>query len=235
MDSQQKAIADEFDRYNANYSDTVNASLIVPGMDIDYFTKVKAGYLLDLSREALGSSSALAALDVGCGIGNYHELIKGSFKTLSGCDISPESIDRARTRHPDVSYEVYDGSRLPYRDYAFDVVFTICVMHHVPPIAWSEFVAEMRRVLRPGGLAVVFEHNPYNPLTKKVVNRCPFDADAVLLKPATTRRLFEAAGFHGIKVRSILNFPTSGTLTRRIDRLLGVFPTGAQYFLSART
>jgi SAM-dependent methyltransferase len=113
------------------------------------------------------------------------------------------------------------------------MAFTICVMHHVPPQAWAGFVAEMRRVLRKGGLALVFEHNPYNPFTMRVVNRCPFDENAVLLKQSQIASLFEAAGFTEIEVRSILNFPTFGSLTRSIDRFVGKLPTGAQYFLRA--
>jgi SAM-dependent methyltransferase len=234
MDPQQKAIAEEFDRYKSNYSDTVNASLLIPGLNVDYYTKVKAAYLLDLTREELGATSELAALDVGCGVGNYHGLIKDSFRALDGCDISSESIERAQARHPDVSYRSYNGARLPYSDNSFDLVFTICVMHHVPPSAWANFVAEIRRVLRRDGVALVFEHNPYNLLTMKVVNRCPFDADAVLLRPADTKQLFVNAGFSRIQVRSILNFPTFGTLTRHVDRFIGRLPTGAQYYLRAR-
>ncbi|QRM28275.1 class I SAM-dependent methyltransferase [Microvirga sp. VF16] len=235
MDPQQKAIAEEFDRYNSKYSEAVNAALLVPGMNVDYFTRVKSEYLVDLTREVLGETTALSALDIGCGVGNYHGLIKGRFGSIDGCDVSSESIERARTRHPDLVYQSYDGSRLPYDDGTFDVAFTICVMHHVPPPAWTNFVREMRRVLRKGGLALVFEHNPYNPLTMKVVNRCPFDADAVLLKPHVTKGLFNGAGFRDIQVRSILNIPSFGPFTRRIDRIVGRLPSGAQYFLSART
>ncbi|WP_201829345.1 class I SAM-dependent methyltransferase [Microvirga zambiensis] len=235
MDPDQKAIAEEFDRYNANYSDTVNASLVLPGMNVDYFTRVKAGHLLDLMNSELGATHNLNVLDVGCGIGNYHGLIKGEIGRLEGCDISQESIEHARQRHPEVSYSSYSGDRLPYTDGAFDVVFTICVMHHVPPARWVNFVHEIRRVLRKDGLALVFEHNPFNPLTNKVVNRCPFDADAVLLKPSVTRELFSEAGFRQVQSRSVLNIPSAGKFTRWLDRCLGVLPTGAQYFLIART
>jgi SAM-dependent methyltransferase len=234
LDPQQKAIAEEFDRYKETYSQTVNAALVVPGLDVDYFTRVKAGHLLDLAEASLGDPAKLSALDIGCGVGNYHEILQPKLRTLSGCDVSAESIAQARKRHPSVTYKSYDGSRLPYADGIFDLAFTICVMHHVPPAAWDNFVSEMRRVLRPGGLALVFEHNPYNPLTMRVVNRCPFDADAVLLKPRETKRLFEKAGFQELRVRSVLNLPSAGRVSRQIDRSLGILPTGAQYFLSAR-
>ena len=54
----------------------------------------------------------------------------------------------------------------------------------------------MRRVVRPGGLVCVIEHNPLNPLTRSLaVSRCEFDSDAVLLGASTTRKLMAAGGF----------------------------------------
>ena len=50
------------------------------------------------------------------------------------------------------------------------------------------FVAELARVVRPGGLVVVFEHNPLNPLTRLVVSRVTFD-DGVRLLRSGERRL----------------------------------------------
>ena len=68
-------------------------------------------------------------------------------------------------------------------------------MHHVPPPQWTRFVAEMFRVIRTGGLALVFEHNPYNPATQYIVKTCDIDKDAVLLRPGKLRGMFVDAGF----------------------------------------
>ena len=100
---------------------------------------------------------------------------------MTGIDVSERSVDYARRHNPGVRYDTYPGGRLPYDDNAFDVAFTSCVMHHVPVPQWGEFVGEMNRVIRPGGIAVVFEHNPWNPVTSRIVSTCPIDADAVLL------------------------------------------------------
>jgi ubiquinone/menaquinone biosynthesis C-methylase UbiE len=233
MDPQQKAIAQEFDRYNTSYKEAVNAALSFSGLEVDFFTRVKAGYLLDLLGETFGDSAGLDVLDVGCGVGNYHALVKPKVKSLSGVDVSSACVARAVAAHPDVSYAAYDGERLPYDDETFDAAFTICVMHHVPPPAWPGFVAEMARVLRPGGLALVFEHNPRNPLTMKVVNRCAFDRDAVLLRAEDTVRLFEAA-FERVESSFILTVPAANRLLRAVDRLFSGLPLGAQYYVRAR-
>ena len=128
-----------------------------------------------------------------CSPGAYHSRLDGKFRELHGIDVSTRSVELARERHPLVTYATFDGGALPYRSSRFDMIFSICVMHHVPPVSWRLFVQELHRALKPGGLALVFEHNPYNPATQYVVRTCDLDKDAVLLRPATLRRLFEAA------------------------------------------
>lgn len=220
----------EFDAYAGSYDDAVNRSLAFLGAKVDYFTKVKAAYLLDLLGGHFGQTAGLNLLDVGCGVGNYHALVGGHIGSLAGTDLSAACLAEAATRNPGVAYQPYDGARLPYADNQFDAAVTICVMHHVPPAQWPAFAAEMKRVVRPGGLAIVFEHNPFNPLTRRVVNNCEFDADAVLLRPRQTRRLLAGAGFGEVRSRSILSIPSFGKVTRALDLTLGHLPLGAQYF-----
>lgn len=106
---------------------------------------------------------------------------------------------------------------------------TICVMHHVLPADWRDFVAKLRQVTRPGGLVCVIEHNPLNPLTRIAVARCAFDRDAVLLRAAQTEQLLTEAGLSDVATRYFLFLPMMSPLTRRIERRLGRLPLGAQY------
>lgn len=220
----------QFDAYAGSYDDAVNRSLAFLGAKVDYFTRVKADYLIDLLDEHFGDAGELSVLDVGCGVGNVHPLLTGRVSALSGCDVSAGCLGQAATRNPGVAYRHYDGGRLPFDDDSFDAAATTCVMHHVPPAQWPAFAAEMKRVVRPGGLAVVFEHNPLNPLTRRVVNNCEFDEDAVLLRQGKTRGLLAGAGFGQVTSRAILSVPSFGRWTRKLDRALGVLPFGAQYF-----
>ena len=229
--AEHKAVAEEFDRYRDTYSEAVNDALVVPGMGVDYFTRIKAGYISDLAGSRFGATQDLSALDLGCGIGNYHDLLAATFGRLTGVDVSSECIERARATHPNVSYKSYEGGTLPFADDAFDVAFAICVVHHVPVDSRDEFFGEMHRVLKPGGLGLILEHNPSNPLTMRVVNRCPFDRDAVLLKPKTTIGLMVESGFGEVASRTIISIPTLGGATRRLDWTLGRMPFGAQYIV----
>jgi SAM-dependent methyltransferase len=205
---------------------------------------VKADYLLELLRAARTNRAAdtdarspLRVLDIGCGHGYIHGYLTGSdvHLKLSAIDIAATVVEEARRQNPSVGYAVYGGEKLPYADRSFDVAYTITVMHHVPPPQWPAFVLEMRRVVRPGGMIVVFEHNPINPLTQWIVRTCPIDENAVLLGSRHLARLIGAAGFVDIRRCYILFTPVDRSWARRFDKHLGWLPLGAQYFVAART
>jgi ubiquinone/menaquinone biosynthesis C-methylase UbiE len=229
MDPQQRAIAEEFDRYRESYDHAVNRAIAFSGQKVEAFTRAKAQDLLRTITSHFNSPSQLKLLDVGCGIGNYHPFLAPVVGTVSGVDVSSACIAKAQERNPAVSYSVYDGDRLPHPDGKFDVTFCVCVIHHVPPDRWQQFVNEMRRVTRAGGLVVVYEHNPKNLLTRKVVRDCEFDRDAVLLTMAQTRQLLTNAGCSDVATSSILTLPPLGGFVEKLDGLFGRLPFGSQY------
>jgi SAM-dependent methyltransferase len=123
-----------------------------------------------------------------------------------------------------------DGRRAPFAGSSFDLVFAVCVLHHVAPGAERDtLVGEMARLARPGGLVAIWEHNPWNPLTRRAVARCRFDRDAVLLPPGEARRLLRRAGLTRVESRYGLFFPWRGRGWRRAERLLAQVPLGAQF------
>ena len=80
-------------------------------------------------------------------------------------------------------------------------------------------------MLRPGGLVAIYEHNPLNPVTMRVVNTCPFDEHAVLLRKRETRDLVAAEGFTAIEARTMMTVPPSSapklipTMVSRLNEL----------------
>ncbi len=224
----------EFDAHSGDYDSRVNEALAVPGLTVDYFTRVKADYLLDAVAARFGSTAAVEMLDVGCGVGNGHARLAPRVARLAGTDPSRRCIEAARRRNGGVAYTVSDGRRLPYPDQSFDVAFAVCVFHHVAVADRVGLAGEMRRVLRPGGLVLLFEHNPANPLTRRVVNNCVFDRNAVLLRAAESEAVLREAGFAEAASRFILTLPSFGPATRALDRLFARLPLGAQYCTCAR-
>ena len=224
----------EFDAYARRYEETVRRSIGFSGQEVDFFTRAKARALVEVAEEELGELSRLDALDVGCGIGLTDRLLADAFGSLSGLDVSEAAIEVAAEENPRVRYAAYDGETFPFADAAFNVVFAICVLHHVPPPLRPSLVAEMARVARPGGIVVVFEHNPYNPLTRLVVRRCEFDEDAVLLPRRETKRLLAGSKLTLAYERYILFFPRDGAVVRRCERAFRRVPLGAQYLVAGR-
>lgn len=233
-DPDHESVAAEFDSYQGHYAETVDAALGLPGLKVDFFTRVKVDYLVDILTADIGDPSKLKVLDIGCGVGVYHKYLSERVGDLCGVDVSEGSITRARETNENVAYESYTGTRLPYEDNSFDAAVTICVMHHVLPASWAHFMSEMKRVVKSGGMTVVFEHNPYNPITQKIVDRCPFDANAVLLKPKTTSKLMHDANLTEVTRRYIFSVPAANKALRSVDRVFSHLPSGAQYYCKGR-
>ncbi|MDX6669148.1 MAG: hypothetical protein QOK04_2528 [Solirubrobacteraceae bacterium] len=223
----------DFNTYKDNEREAVEESIAFSRRGVDYFAEHKALHLVALARRHLGDPSALSALDLGCGIGATDAFVARSFGDLHGADIAAEALSRAADANPAVTYTPYDGVRLPYDDGTFDLVFTINVLHHVPVQRRSGFVAEMSRVVRPGGLAVVIEHNQLNPLTSYAVSRCEFDEDAVLLTRRNASRLLQDAGLRPTERRYILFAPMGPARAVALDRWLRWLPLGGPYYVAA--
>ena len=217
-----------FDGYRGNYRDVVQSSIDFSGLPHSFFMRAKADLLRDLIARRLGAEKP-AMLDVGCGVGSFHPLLRGMVGPLSGIDVSSASIAQARADNPGVDYRAFDGKNFPFDHAGFDLVTAICVLHHVAPAEWTHFMSEMRRVVRPGGLICVIEHNPLNPLTRLAVARCEFDRDAVLLGAGTTRKLMAGAGLREIDARYFLLLPWEAKAARRVEGALSQLPLGAQY------
>jgi SAM-dependent methyltransferase len=225
---------DSFDGCSRTYRDEVQRSIDFIGQDVDFFTEVKARYLLELCRRHLGPTDRLSVLDIGCGPGTTDRYLKGKFASLDGIDVSEPLIGEAARVNPWARYRSYEGGRLPFPDGRFAVAFAISVVHHVPHAGQAAFAREMARVVSPGGLAVVFEHNPFNPLSRLAVARCKLDKGTVLCSKRRVEALFTRNGLAIAEARYIVFFPWRHQLLEDIDRSLGWLPLGAQYLVAAR-
>ena len=103
-----------------------------------------------------GRVEGLRVLEVGCGRGVGTEIILDRFGAarVEAFDLDPDMVERAKrrlSRFPDnrVRVTVGDAAAIAAEDSSFDAVFDFGVIHHVP--TWRAAVAEVARVLRPGG------------------------------------------------------------------------------------
>ncbi len=224
----------DFDPIAVRYEEAVDRSVSFTGRDSAFYASRKVEVLEELAGGDLGRLDSLSVLDVGCGTGTTDRFLSAKVGSLNGVDVSEEMIVRARQNVPGAQYSWYDGEKLPFDDDTFDVVIAICVLHHVPRSKRYKFVSEMHRVARADGLMAVFEHNPFNPLTRLAVNSCELDKDAILLTSRETVGLLKGAGGRDARIHNYLFTPLGGNVGRDIDRALRNMPFGGQYAVSAR-
>ena len=219
----------DFDTYAAEYEAAVDQSVSFTGRNAAFFAERKVDILETIVSPAIGSLGTLSVLDVGCGTGTTDRVLMPRVGSLYGVDISEEMLAKARVNVPTAAYSWYDGEKLPFTDETFDAAVAICVLHHVPISNRFKFVSEMVRVVRTGGVVAIFEHNPMNPLTRRAVNTCELDADAVLLPSKEALELLHEAAESKPSLRHFLFSPLGGTAGRALDNGLQRIPFGGQY------
>ena len=217
----------EFDEYADQYeqllSDPIRNRF---AKDAGFFTRRKWELLQRYFRRHDRDTADMDWLDVGCGTGTLLRLGVESFRTARGCDPSSKMLDACNG----LDVRVQGETSLPFESSSFDLVTMVCVMHHVQPPMRAALMAEIARVTRPGGLACIIEHNPWNPATQLIVSRTPVDRDAVLLTAGAARKLLRESGLEPRECEYFLYFPE--TLYTRIGFLEGLgsrIPMGGQY------
>jgi SAM-dependent methyltransferase len=96
--------------------------------------------------------------DLGCGPGHVTGWLAAHGATAVGVDLSPGMIEVARREQPGAEFRVGDLLSLPAADGEFGAVIALYSVIHLGPGELPGALAEMYRVLRPGGLALLAFH-----------------------------------------------------------------------------
>jgi SAM-dependent methyltransferase len=219
----------QFDKFASTYDKILSNSLGSCGSDLTYYSS----YKVDLVR-SLVQKEVASILDFGCGIGNSVALLARAFPkaTVGGCDVSPNALDVARRKNPDAHFFLPHEFLVETPPY--DLGFVANVLHHVPPVQRPAWLANLLKRIKIGGDIFIFEHNPMNPIVRRIVRSCPLDEDAVLVSPGDLKRLVAHAGCHVQGWGYTLFF---GPALRRMSFLepwMRWLPLGAQYYLHVR-
>jgi ubiquinone/menaquinone biosynthesis C-methylase UbiE len=223
----------EFDKIAEEYTVITESVLGASGENTDFFAEYKVRDSRQLV-DSLNFSSELKILDFGSGVGGSIPFFKRYYplSQLTCLDVSRKSLAIASQRFQDLAdFLHFSGETIPQDDDTFDVVFSACVFHHIPQNIHDKLLVEIRRILKPGGVFIAFEHNPLNFLTVKAVNNCPFDKNAVLIKGNKFRGLLIDAGFSNEGLHYRIFFPAQLKILRFFEKYLKWFPLGAQYYV----
>ena len=156
-------------------------------------------------------------LDVGCGNG----FIAHHLSAMLGTGVV--GIDLGNSAEASIDYRRYDGSRFPMPDHSIDAVLLCYVLHHAQDV--HSILDEMRRVLRDGGFALIYEDIPetwwdrficsvHNRRWRRRTGPCTFRQES------EWRSLFRSCGFETVSERQLSRWRNfMHTVERRLYRL----------------
>lgn len=214
----------EFDQYAARLEKDMRQTIPTVFAEGDYFAEYKVRHV----ARRLSDRRITNFLDFGCGIGQSLCFASAAFPDAQiwGYDVSEKCLELARQRLGTAKF-TNNIDDLPIG--GFDVVFVANVFHHIPFADRKAVLARCKSILGADGRIFLFEHNPLNPVTRKIFERCFFDRGAVMLHRREVSKLAEAVQLKIKRAEYTLFFPKQLALLRPVERLLGWLPLGAQY------
>jgi ubiquinone/menaquinone biosynthesis C-methylase UbiE len=224
-----------FDSFAKNYRVIQDESLNITGANSDYYSEYK---IIEVSNKSNISPNG-SILDFGCGDGSSLKYFRKHFPSCSlhGIDVSKESIKIAEKLEIDnCQVALFNGLNAPFEDSIFDIVFLANVLHHIPVKHHCKVLIECKRILKIGGSIYIFEHNPFNPVTRKIFKDCIFDKDAEMIYFQTLNKKLKLAGFLKTKKSFYLFSPRHKifSIFHRLEKHFSFLPIGGQYCLSGR-
>lgn len=222
----------EFDAYAPEYDAALARGIAISGEDKNYFARGRVVWLARCLARL--QKHPRTALDFGCGTGSATPFLLNKLKldSLVGLDASVQSLAIAHRTHGDCARFV------PLTEYrpegSFDLVFCNGVFHHISPGDRVAAIDTIYSSLRSGGVLAFWENNPWNPGTRYVMRRIPFDRNAITLSPPAARSLLRERGFEVIRTDFLFFFPRFLAWLRSLEPGLVRLPLGAQYQIFCR-
>ena len=217
----------DFDEYADKYEKILSEQLSFFSSDREYFSAYKIELL-----STLVTNNPERILDFGCGIGLSLPHFRRYFPEaeLYATDISTKSLDYVNSQYP-YAIIVEDNE---LEQFQFDLVFLSGVVHHVAPEQRLALFQKLQQLITLDGIICIFEHNPYNPVTRKMVSTCPFDKGVELWSMGKTLRLLrDEVGLFVKQKGYCLFFPETLSMLRRYEVILRWLPLGGQYYIMA--
>jgi SAM-dependent methyltransferase len=227
-----KAGTSVFDGFVEEYEDACARGLDLSGESRDFFA---LGRVEQTARLCSTLTEVERIVDFGCGLGHStpHLLTAFPEANIVGVDTSEASVQNAQERYGSARAQFAVDIGLVERD-SVQIVYSNGTFHHISPSDRPREVQTILRCLTPGGLFALWENNPWNPGTRLVMKRIPFDRDAKLLSYLETQRLLRQCGFVVIGASFHFYFPRPLKALRRFEPYLESLPFGAQYCVLAQ-
>ena len=134
-------------------------------------------------------------LEIGCGEGRGVELLAPLVTQYTAIDKILPVIDQLRKEYPDQKFEAGNIPPLPYDDNVFDSIVSFQVIEHIK--ADDQFLSEIHRVLKPGGVALITTPNIKYSLSRNPWHIREYEAHELTDKASRFFKLVQMKGISG--------------------------------------
>jgi 2-polyprenyl-3-methyl-5-hydroxy-6-metoxy-1,4-benzoquinol methylase len=212
-----------FNKYSNSYEKVTQKKLNFFNKSREYFDSYKVKTI----KENLGNNIE-SILDYGSGIGLATKFFLDFFPAarIYAYDISDESIKILKESYPNINTnqkEIFNRK--------FDLITCFGVFHHINKEERLKYLKLISNMLKDTGKLFIFEHNPYNPVTRHIVSNCPYDENVELI---SMKEFISYAKKEKLLVCNkgyTLFFPERLKYFRKFEKKIRWLPLGGQYYL----
>lgn len=137
----------------------------------------KLNHIKDILDEYLKDHNTISnILEIGCEdcfqireIGRYLGIIDENQGTYNCLNIENWNDSGYGSKRDTCNFKIYDGEHIPYSDDSFDVVIIFQTLHHVE-FDIDQYIADVQRIIRKGGILIIREHNCEDPYFNKLID-----------------------------------------------------------------
>lgn len=174
-------------------SDYPRFFLFCRGLLESNFTVIRRTIRTHLAHGADAASSATRkVIDVACGPGAFSDLF--SARSYTGIDLNPKYVRYAKENYQG-TFEVQDARTLDFPEDSFDDALVYGLLHHLDDADVTRVAESLRRVLRPGGRALVIEDIPTESRLNLVGHLLHWAENGHYIRPADRYRALLAPHF----------------------------------------
>ena len=143
-------------RAPADYDETFMARMAAAYLEQTPWTRLR----LSAVRDLVEPSSGDRVLDLGCAAGAVTHFLSTFGCDVVGVDSEPLALETARSLFPGLRFELADVTELPFPGASFDKAVAADLVEHLEDEPFAQMVAEVARVLVPGGTLSIYTPNP---------------------------------------------------------------------------
>lgn len=187
---------------------------LVEKTDIDYYWgwktpigRFRRQLRADITISHLRLNNKNKVLEIGCFVGEFTKLIAQSKAIIYAVDIAPKAIALAKNRNNqrNINFVVDNIENSKFQNDSFDCIYGNAILHHTN---LTKSLAEIERILKPGGKFIFFEPNLLNPeiflerkvpILRRLSNSSP---DETAYIRWDLKKKLEQTGFKSVKVES---------------------------------